>query len=106
MEFESQNIAMVNNSAEKYEIVPEIVLSYFKKNYQIMENTLKIKKILGRKSILGDVIDIINSLESHDLDETIFDETVESAKNKADLKLKEAIEKIDLKGDEVLRPIK
>ncbi len=36
--------------------------------------------------ILRDVIDIIDSLESQDLDETIFDETVESSKNKADLK--------------------
>ena len=102
IEFESQNIAMVNSSAEKFEIVPEIVLSYFKKNYQVIENTLKIKEILGRKSLLGDVINIINSLEAQDLDETIFDETIESAKSKADLKLKEAIEKIDLKGDEVL----
>ncbi len=102
LEFESQNIAMVNNSAENYEIVPQIVLQYYKKNYQIMKNALKIKKILGRESILGDVIDILNSLESLDLDETIFDDTVKSAKTKADLKLKEAIEKIDLKGNEVL----
>ncbi len=58
LEFESQNITMVNNSADSYEIVPDIVLSYYKKNYQIMENALKIKKILGRKSILGEIIDI------------------------------------------------
>ena len=102
LEFESQNIAMVNNSSETYEIVPQVVLQYYKKNYQIMENALKIKKILRRESVLGDVIDILNSLESLDLDETIFDDTVKSAKIKADLKLKEAIEKIDLKGNEVL----
>ena len=102
LEFESQNIAMVNNSSETYEIVPQVVLQYYKKNYQIMENALKIKKILGRESVLGDVIDILNSLESLDLDETIFDDTVKSAKIQADLKLKEAIEKIDLKGNEVL----
>ena len=102
MEFESQNIAMVNNSADPYEIVPEVVLAYFKNNYEVMNNTLKIKEILGRKTILRDVIDILDSLESQDLDETIFYDTVDSAKNKADRKLKEAIEKIDLKGDEVL----
>ncbi len=51
MEFESQNIAMVNNSAEKYEIVPRsCTFNIIKKNYQIMENTLKIKEILGRES--------------------------------------------------------
>ena len=102
MEFESQNIAMVNNTAEKYEVIPDVVLSYYRKNYDVIENALKIKEILGRNSILGDVIDIINSLESHDVDETIFDDAVESSKIKADLKLKEAIKKVDLKGDEVL----
>ena len=56
MEFESQNIAMVNNSSEIYEIVPEVILSYYKKNYPIIQNALKIKEILGHNSILGDVI--------------------------------------------------
>jgi DNA mismatch repair protein MutS2 len=102
MDFESQNIAMVNSSAEKYEIIPDVVLSYYKKNYDIIENTLKIKEILGRTSILGDVISIIDSLDFNDNDETIIEDAVESSKNKADLKLKEAIEKVDLKGEEVL----
>jgi dsDNA-specific endonuclease/ATPase MutS2 len=102
MDFESQNIAMVNSSAEKYEIIPDVVLSYYKKNYDIIENTLKIKEILGRTSILGDVISIIDSLDFNDNDETVIEDAVESSKNKADLKLKEAIEKVDLKGEEVL----
>ena len=102
MDFESQNIAMVNSSSEKYEIIPEVVLSYYKKNYEIIQNTLKIKEILGRKSILGDIISIIDSLKSDDVDETIIEDIVKSSKNKADLKLKEAIEKVDLKGEEVL----
>lgn len=102
MEFESQNIAMVNNSSEMYEIVPEVVLSYYKKNYPIIKNALKIKGILGHDSILGDVIEIIDSLESDDIDEAIFEDAVESSKRKADLKLKEAIKKVDLKGDEIL----
>ncbi len=102
MDFESQNIAMVNSSSEKYEMIPDVVLSYYKKNYDIIKNTLKIKEILGRKSILGDVINIIDSLDSDNLDETVIEDVVESVKNKADLRLKEAIEKVDLKGEEVL----
>ena len=80
----------------------KLVLSYYKKNYPIIKNTLKIKEILGHDSILGDVIEIIDSLESDDIDETIFEDAVESSKRKADLKLKEAIKKVDLKGDEIL----
>jgi dsDNA-specific endonuclease/ATPase MutS2 len=102
MDFESQNIAMVNNSAAEYEMIPDIVLSYYKKNYDIIKNTLKIKDILGRESVLGEVIDIIDSLISTDLNETNIDDAVEASKNKADLKLKDAIKKVDLKGDEVL----
>jgi dsDNA-specific endonuclease/ATPase MutS2 len=102
MDFESQNIAMVNNSAAEYEMIPDVVLSYYRKNYDIIKNTLKIKDILGRKSVLREVIDIIDSLKSTDLDETNIEDAVESSKNKADLKLKDAIKKVDLKGDEVL----
>jgi DNA mismatch repair protein MutS2 len=102
MEFESQNIAMVNNASEIFEIVPEVVLSYYKKNYPVIKNAIKIKEILGQDTILGDVIEIIDSLESDDMDETIFEDAVESSKRKADLKLKEAIKKVDLKGDEIL----
>ena len=102
MDFESQNIAMVNNSAAEYEMIPDVVLSYYRKNYDIIKNTLKIKDILGRESVLREVIDIIDSLKSTDLDETNIEDAVESSKNKADLKLKDAIKKVDLKGDEVL----
>ncbi|MDD3985717.1 MAG: helix-hairpin-helix domain-containing protein [Methanobacterium sp.] len=102
MEFESQNIAMVNNSSEIYEIIPEVILSYYKKNYSIIQNTLKIKKILGYDSILGDVIEIIDSIKSDNIDETIFENAAEESKRKADLKLEEAIKKVDLKGDEIL----
>jgi dsDNA-specific endonuclease/ATPase MutS2 len=102
MDFESQNIAMVNNSAAEYEMIPDVVLSYYRKNYDIIKNTLKIKDILGRKSVLREVIDIIDSLKSTDLDETNIEDAVEYSKNKADLKLKDAIKKVDLKGDEVL----
>jgi DNA mismatch repair protein MutS2 len=102
MEFESQNIAMVNNSAMEYEMIPDVVLSYYRKNYDIIKNTLKIKEILGRKSVLRDIIHIIDSLKTTDVDETNIEDTVKSSKSKADLKLKEAIKKVDLQGDEVL----
>lgn len=102
LEFESQNIAMVNNTSELYEIVPDVVLSYFRKNYSIIENSLKIKELLGFDTVLKDVVDIIDSLQTQDIEETNFDDVVEESKNKADLKLKNAIKKVDLKGDEVL----
>ena len=103
MEFEdAYNITMISNESEAFEIVPNIILSYFKENYNLLINILKIKDILGRESIIKEVLDILDSLESADVDETVFDRAVEAAKEKADSKLKDAIKKVDLKGDEVL----
>lgn len=103
MEFEdAYNITMISNESEAFEIVPNIILSYFKENYDLLINILKIKDILGRESIIKEVLDILDSLESADVDETVFDRAVEAAKEKADSKLKDAIKKVDLKGDEVL----
>ena len=103
MEFEdAPNVTMVNREAEAFEIIPNIVLSYFNENQDLLSNILRIKKILGRESVIGEVLTILESLESVDVNETVFESAVESAKEKADSKLKDAIKKIDLRGDEVL----
>lgn len=102
IEIESQNMAMVTSNAELFEIVPDTVLAFYKKNYDVIKNSFKIKQILQQKSILGEVIQIIDSLEPKELDESIFDDAVEKAKKEADLKLKNAIKQVDLNGDEVL----
>ena len=102
IEIESENMAMVTSNAEQFEIVPETVLAYYKKNYDVIKNSHKIKQILHKESVLGDVIKIIDSLEPKELDESIFDHAVEEAKKDADLKLKNAIKQVDLNGDEVL----
>ncbi len=102
VEIESQNMAMVTSNSEQFEIVPEIVLAYYKENYDVLKNTFKIKQILKQKSVLSEVIEIIDSLEPKELDESLFDNAVEDAKKEADLRLKNAIKKVDLNGDEVL----
>lgn len=98
----ASNVTMVNQGAADYEIVPDVVLSYFKDNYTLLSNILKIKEILGRKSVLKDVLGLLDSLDSRKVNEEIFDHAVKTAKEKADLKLKNAIKNVDLKGDEVL----
>mgnify|MGYP001328122552 CR=1 FL=1 len=99
---DAANVAMVNNEAQDYEIVPDIVISFFSENYTLLSNILKIKEILGWNSNIKYVLDILDSLESGKFDEKIFDTAVNDAKNKADLKLKTAIKNVDLKGEEIL----
>ena len=96
------NVAMVTGDSVEYEIIPETVLTYFYTNYDLLSNVLNIKKILGRKSVIPEIIEILDSLKSSKVDESIFDVSVEDAKKKADKKLAESIKQVDLKGDEVL----
>ncbi|WP_414468269.1 MutS-related protein [Methanobacterium sp. ACI-7] len=99
---DAYNVAMVTSDSIEHEIVPETVLSYYYTNYDLLSNVLKIKNILERNSVIGEVIEILDSLESAKVDESIFDSAVEDAKKKADTKLKDSIKQVDLKGDEVL----
>lgn len=99
---ETANLTMVNCDAEDLEIIPEIILSYYHENQPLLENILKIRQILNYPSVLGDVLNIINSIENSSLDEKVFDNAVTHAKDQADKKLEEAIKKVDLSGEEVL----
>jgi dsDNA-specific endonuclease/ATPase MutS2 len=99
---DAYNVAMVSNNSEIFEIVPETALTYFKENYDLLVNVLKINEILGEKSVLHRVMDAMDSLGRDDFDESVFVGAVENAKETADKKLKEAIKNVDLNGDEVL----
>ncbi|WP_321422401.1 helix-hairpin-helix domain-containing protein [uncultured Methanobacterium sp.] len=96
------NLVMVNCNAEDLEIIPETVLSYYQENQVLLENILKIREILGHPSVLRDVLKIMGSIETSAVDEKIFDNAVNQAKDRADKQLEEAIKKIDLSGQEVL----
>lgn len=100
---DAKNVFMIKNDSKEFEIVPEIVLSYFFVNYELIRNIYRIKGILKRESILGEVIQTLNSLQSWSVHENEFDEAVNIAKTKVDKKLRENIKKIDLRGDEVLK---
>ncbi|PKL71626.1 MAG: DNA mismatch repair protein MutS [Methanobacteriales archaeon HGW-Methanobacteriales-2] len=99
---ETSNLIMVNCESEDLEIIPEIVLSYYHKNQALLENILKIRQILQYPSVLGDVLRIMDSIETSPIDEKVFDNAVNQAKDQADRKLEEAIKKVDLSGEEVL----
>lgn len=99
---ETSNLVMVNYDAEDLEIIPETVLSYYHENQPLLENILQIREILGYPSVLEDVLQIMSSIETSPLDEKIFDNTVNQAKDQADKELEEAIKKVDLSGEEVL----
>lgn len=96
------NMVLVNIDSEDYEIVPNVVINYFKENYKTLQTSVKIKEIIGRQTVIRDVIKVLDSLDSFRVNENLFDDAVEAARIKAEKKLKSTIKNVDLKGEEVL----
>jgi len=103
---ETPNMVMVRVDAQDLEIVPEMVLSYYQENLPLLEKILNIREILGYESVLSNVLDVLDYLKSHNVDERAFDDAVDRAKEKADHQLEKAIKKVDLSGEEILELLK
>ena len=99
---ELPNLIMINKDAPIYQLVPEVILDYFKENRDLFERVSKIKAILGEETVLNDIGPILDELESYKTKEVDLDEIVNNEKRYIDRELKERIQNIDLEGDEVL----
>jgi DNA mismatch repair protein MutS2 len=99
---DAPNLAMVPLDAEDTELVPRKALSYYQHNREIIENAAKLRDILGWSSTLQDVMSILDSMGSSQVDEDSFNQAVNQAKEVADQKMKEAIKRVELSGHEVL----
>lgn len=96
------NLIMINKDAPSYQLVPETTLDYFRENRALFETVAKIREILGEDTVLGDVGTVLDELDNYKQKEIDLDEIVTNEKANIDHELKERIENIDLKGDEIL----
>jgi len=96
------NLIMINKEAERYQIVPETILNYFRENENLFETVAKIREILGENTVLNDVKPVLEELDNYKEKEVDLDKIVNDEKVHIDQELKGKIETIDLKGDEIL----
>ncbi|ADC46434.1 DNA mismatch repair ATPase MutS family [Methanobrevibacter ruminantium M1] len=96
------NLIMISKEAEDYQLVPEIILDYFKENRELFENVCKIRKILGESTVLEDVGPVLEELDNYKTQEIDLDGIVQEEKTYIDEELKTRIHNVDLEGDEVL----
>ena len=96
------NLIMISREAEDYQMVPEIILDYFRENRALFENVCEIRKILGESTVLDDVGPVLDELDNFKTQEIDLDEIVENEKLDIDRELKDKIQNVDLEGDEVL----
>ena len=96
------NLIMINKDAPIHQLVPEVILNYFKQNRELFERVSKIKEILGEETVLKDINPILEELDSYKRKDIDLDEIVNNEKRYIDQELKERIKSVDLDGDEVL----
>lgn len=99
----ASNLIMISKESEDYQIVPEVILDYFKENKNLFETVYKIRKILGLESVCEDIKIIIDELEDYKQEDLDLDEIIANEKVNIDQSLKKEIENIDLQGDEILK---
>ena len=96
------NLIMISKDSPIHQLVPEVILDYFRENRDLFEKVSKIKGILGEETVLNDVGPILDELEMYKAKDIDLDEIVNKEKMKIDKQLKERIQNIDLEGDEIL----
>lgn len=97
------NLLMVSIDSPVYEIVPDIVIDYFKVNRELYYNVFKIRSILGYDSVCGDIDGLLDLVDcDDDFYNVNISEIVSNIKHDMDEELKNNIKNIDIAGDEVL----
>nr|WP_304124762.1 AAA family ATPase [Methanosphaera cuniculi] len=100
---ESPNIISIKNTADEYEILPDIILQYYTKNRKTLENVYKLRTYLNKKSNIKDVLDVLDIIDSFTQKDVPIEQIVDEVKQRADDKINEQIQQIALKGDEILQ---
>ena len=96
------NLIMINIEDNDYEIVPEKIINFFIQNKELFARVHEIQKIRNKKSILGEIIPIINELNIINKREIDIEKLVLSLKEDMDEELEKSIKEVDLEGDEIL----
>jgi dsDNA-specific endonuclease/ATPase MutS2 len=100
---DDDNLIMINKESPIYEIVPDIILDYFNVNKNLFKRVLEIKMILNQNTILNEILDIIDEIDSLKINDIDLDEIVSKVKKDCDNELEIAIKNIDIDGNEILK---
>ncbi len=103
---ESDNVIMISIESDVIEIIPELVLNYFRTNQTIFKKVLELRKILKKETVLEEVMEILKPIVELNTEEIDLDQIIGLVKEDADESLKNSIKNVDLKGEEILELLK
>lgn len=103
LDFEgTSNVIMISMDDEDYEMVPEKIINFYKKNLEIFEKVYEIQKIRNKETILEKIFPLmeqVNIVNQHEID---IEEIVNSMQKDMNKEVEEAIKNVDLEGNEIL----
>ena len=99
---DASNVVMVSNTVNDYEILPDVLISYFMSNKIILENVLKIRNCLNWDSVIGDVLELLDNINNPGVNLDNLLDIIEDLKDQGNGKIKNMIRDVNLSGEDVL----
>ncbi|HET6405331.1 MAG TPA: helix-hairpin-helix domain-containing protein [Candidatus Thermoplasmatota archaeon] len=98
----ADNVVQVPFSRHVADLVPDAALAYFRENRPIWEAALELSRLLGRKSELGPMLDLLDSLHAKEFDFSKVEKSVNDAVAWMNAEIGLRTKSLSLTGDEVL----
>lgn len=98
----AENVVQIPFSRHVADLVPEAALAYYRENRAIWEAALDLSGMLGRKSELKSILDVLDSLEAKEFDFGAVEKAVNDAVAWINGEIGARSKSLSLSGDEVL----
>lgn len=98
----AENVVQVPFSRHVADLVPDAALAYYRENRVIWEAALDLADVLGRKSCVGDILDMLDSLHGKEFRFEAVEKAVSEGVAWMNAETKARTKTLSLSGDEVL----
>ncbi|HWG91078.1 MAG TPA: helix-hairpin-helix domain-containing protein [Candidatus Thermoplasmatota archaeon] len=97
-----ENVVSIPFTADKGALVPEATLQYFQENRPLWETAVEVAGILGTKSILPQVLETLDRLQTREVDFAPVEKLVREVADEMNRAIKEKTSTVQLTGDDVV----
>ena len=98
----ADNVVQVPFSRHVADLVPDAALAYYRENRAVWEAALQLSAILGRRSVLGSILDVLDSLVAKEFDFATVEKSVSDALAWMNAETTARTKTLSLTGEEVL----
>lgn len=98
----ADNVIQVPFSRHVADLVPDAAIAFYRENRATWEATLELQGLLGRKSVVGDILTLLDSLDAKEFDFDAVEKQVHDGVAWINAEISSRTKTVSLTGDEVL----